>query len=120
MSKIKNKYCVIFPQSSPVKITGIALLDSIEQTMSLCEITDDEYFSNTEALIVQLAAKECLLIADNSPESTTLKKVVFVFFRSLSIISENLMSFSASHCRSLKEAVSSLRSERNQILVPII
>lgn len=43
--------------------------------MSLCEITDDEYFSNTEALIVQLAAKECLLLAENSPENDILKKV---------------------------------------------
>lgn len=58
-----------------MKISGIALLDCIEQKMSLCEITDDEYFSNTEALIVQLAAKECLLLAENSPENDILKKV---------------------------------------------
>lgn len=62
-------------QANPVKVTGIALLDCIEQKMSLCEITDDEYFSNTEALIVQLAAKECLLLSDSSTENDILKKV---------------------------------------------
>lgn len=43
--------------------------------MSLCELTDDEYFSNTEGLIVQLAAKECLLISETSPANDMLKKV---------------------------------------------
>ncbi|XKL61911.1 hypothetical protein PGB90_001744 [Kerria lacca] len=58
------------------KVAGIALFDCMEQKMSLCEITDDEYFSNTEALIVQLDAKECLLVSDNSPENDILKKVI--------------------------------------------
>lgn len=58
---------------------GIALVDSTEQRMSLCEFVDDEYFSNTEALIVQLAAKECILMSEKNYEMDKLKKVFRLF-----------------------------------------
>lgn len=61
---------------TPIRMIGIALVDSTEQRMSLCEFVDDEYFSNTEALIVQLAAKECILMSEKNYEMDKLKKIV--------------------------------------------
>ena len=53
----------------------------MEQKMSVCELTDDEYYSTTEALLVQLAAKECLLVADSSADYDILHKVPYLLYR---------------------------------------
>lgn len=61
---------------SKSKVVGVALVDVIEHNFSVCEFIDDDYFSNLEALVVQLGPKECLLPSETSSDVDTIKKVM--------------------------------------------
>ena len=44
------------------RTVGIAYCDAASRKLGMCEITDDEHFCNLEAVVVQLGAKECVLV----------------------------------------------------------
>uniref|UniRef100_A0A1B6FWF4 DNA mismatch repair protein MSH2 n=1 Tax=Cuerna arida TaxID=1464854 RepID=A0A1B6FWF4_9HEMI len=58
------------------KVVGVAMVDTIENTFSVCEFADDDYYSNLESLVVQLTLRECLLPSDNIADVETIKKVI--------------------------------------------
>ncbi|XP_024935873.1 DNA mismatch repair protein Msh2 isoform X2 [Cephus cinctus] len=59
------------------KIVGVSCVDVIGTTISVCEFTTDESFSDLEALVVTLAPKECLLIqGEGSYEFKTIKQIM--------------------------------------------
>lgn len=60
---------------SKTKKVGVALIDMVEHVFSLAEFSDDEHFTNLEAVIVQFGPKECIIPADSSIESANIKKV---------------------------------------------
>lgn len=51
---------------------GLCFLDTEAQTIGLCEFIDNDLFSNFEACVIQLGAKEALVVDDASPESKKL------------------------------------------------
>eukprot|EP00891_Asterochloris_glomerata_P003123 jgi/Astpho2/3123/fgenesh1_pm.00051_%23_46_t len=46
------------------RTVGIAYCDAASRKLGMCEITDDEHFCNLEAVVVQLGAKECVLVKE--------------------------------------------------------
>ncbi|CAB3978860.1 DNA mismatch repair Msh2-like [Paramuricea clavata] len=59
------------------KIVGAAYVDVAERKIAVCEIADNDHFSNVEALLVQLGPKECIIQAnDQSSDAGNLKEVI--------------------------------------------
>uniref|UniRef100_A0A1B6KJA7 DNA mismatch repair protein MSH2 n=1 Tax=Graphocephala atropunctata TaxID=36148 RepID=A0A1B6KJA7_9HEMI len=58
------------------KIVGVALVDTTENTFSVCEFADDDYYSNLEGLVVQHTPRECLLPSENLTDVETVKKII--------------------------------------------
>ncbi|XP_018575301.1 DNA mismatch repair protein Msh2 [Anoplophora glabripennis] len=58
------------------KILAISCINITEAKFEVCEISDNECFSELEALIAQIGPKECVLPAGDSPELTSLKNVL--------------------------------------------
>jgi DNA mismatch repair protein MSH2 len=44
-----------------VRTVGVAFADVAGRSMGACEFADDEYFCSTEAVLVQIGAKEVVL-----------------------------------------------------------
>ncbi|XP_068207962.1 DNA mismatch repair protein Msh2-like [Palaemon carinicauda] len=59
------------------RIVGAGYVDAAGRVMTLSEFTDNDSFSNLEALIVQLGPKECLIAqGDLGPDGVKLKQVL--------------------------------------------
>lgn len=59
------------------RIVGVGYVDTAGRAMTVSEFTDNEAFSNLEALIVQLGPKECLIAqGDLGPDGVKLKQVL--------------------------------------------
>uniref|UniRef100_T1IP55 DNA mismatch repair protein MSH2 n=1 Tax=Strigamia maritima TaxID=126957 RepID=T1IP55_STRMM len=57
------------------KVVGVAYLDNTLHEISVSEFTDNDKFSNLEALIVQLGPKECLLPSEKNADYTYVKQL---------------------------------------------
>ncbi|XP_046847802.1 DNA mismatch repair protein Msh2-like isoform X2 [Xenia sp. Carnegie-2017] len=63
--------------NSNQKVLGAACIDVSERSISVCEIADDDQFSNVEALLVQMGPKECIIQAnDKSADAVKLEEVI--------------------------------------------
>lgn len=62
-----------------IQVVGVALVDTVEHSFALCEFSDDDYFSNLEALVVQLGPKECIIPSESNLEFENVKKVNAMF-----------------------------------------
>uniref|UniRef100_A0A1B6C2N8 DNA mismatch repair protein MSH2 n=1 Tax=Clastoptera arizonana TaxID=38151 RepID=A0A1B6C2N8_9HEMI len=58
------------------KVIGVGLVDTIDHSFALCEFPDDDYFTNLEALVVQLGPKECIVPSETNHEFENIKKVM--------------------------------------------
>eukprot|EP01135_Chromosphaera_perkinsii_P002024 Nk52_evm71s215 gene=Nk52_evmTU71s215 len=58
------------------RAVGVAYGDATMRKIGLVEFVDNDQFGNLEALVVQLAARECLLSTDNSPDAEKVRKIV--------------------------------------------
>ncbi|XP_014768650.1 DNA mismatch repair protein Msh2 [Octopus bimaculoides] len=58
------------------QMVGTALVDLTSHKMEVCEFTDNDQFSNLEALIVQLGPKECVVCTSEINDSAWLKQVI--------------------------------------------
>ncbi|ORY74755.1 DNA mismatch repair protein MSH2 [Leucosporidium creatinivorum] len=58
-----------------VKTVGVAFADTSRQDMGVSEFVDNDLFSNTEALLIQLGVKEVLLTADEKNADYDLRKI---------------------------------------------
>ncbi|KAM0786928.1 hypothetical protein ACM66B_002350 [Microbotryomycetes sp. NB124-2] len=58
-----------------VKTVGVAFADTSMQRIGVAEFVDNDLFSNTEALLIQLGVKEILLPADDKGSDYDLKKI---------------------------------------------
>ncbi|WVQ85977.1 hypothetical protein IAT38_008145 [Cryptococcus sp. DSM 104549] len=60
-----------------VNTVGVGFVDVQEKAIGVSEFVDDENFSNTESLLIQLGVKECVLQADEKrPELAKLRMLV--------------------------------------------
>ncbi|OXG96130.1 DNA mismatch repair protein MSH2 [Cryptococcus neoformans A2-102-5] len=60
-----------------VNTVGVGFVDVQEKVVGVSEFVDDENFSNTESLLIQLGVKECVLQADEKrPELAKLRMLV--------------------------------------------
>lgn len=55
---------------------AISCVNTTESLFSVTEITDNEFFTELEAVIAQISPKECLIPSGESPELATLAKVL--------------------------------------------
>eukprot|EP00051_Salpingoeca_urceolata_P003883 m.61333 g.61333 ORF g.61333 m.61333 type:complete len:926 (+) comp13199_c0_seq2:180-2957(+) len=56
---------------------GVAFVDATQGTIRVCEFPDNDQFSNFEALLVQIGARECLMAQDGSnPTVAKLQQVL--------------------------------------------
>eukprot|EP01147_Barroeca_monosierra_P005801 gene5802-7290_t len=66
------------------KIVGVAFCDTAKNEFRVCEFPDNDQFSNLEALVVQVGARECLMLSDKANPSllkpTTLFDSLFTSF----------------------------------------
>ncbi|KXJ23745.1 DNA mismatch repair protein Msh2 [Exaiptasia diaphana] len=59
------------------RIVGAAYADSASRKLGVSQFTDDDQFSNLEALLVQLGPKECLLVQnDANSDSSTMQEII--------------------------------------------
>ncbi|KAK4057387.1 MSH2 protein [Microbotryomycetes sp. JL221] len=58
-----------------IKTVGVAFADTSKQQLGVAEFVDNDLFSNTEALLIQLGVKEILLPADEKGTDYDLKKI---------------------------------------------
>ncbi|GAA5992261.1 hypothetical protein JCM10908_001845 [Rhodotorula pacifica] len=79
-----------------VKTVGIAFADTSMQEMGVSEYVDNELFSNTEALLIQLGAKECLVIDQDKALEYDLGKIKGLMERCGIVITERKKSEFAS------------------------
>ncbi|KNC76301.1 hypothetical protein SARC_11194 [Sphaeroforma arctica JP610] len=60
-----------------IRTVGVAYGDATQRKLGTCEFLDNDQFSNLEALIVQLGAKECLLATEASnPDYVKMAKMI--------------------------------------------
>ena len=52
---------IILGYPEGARTIGIAFCDAAGRALGACEFADDEYFCNTESVLVQLGAKEVVL-----------------------------------------------------------
>lgn len=55
---------------------GVSCVDAHEYTFSVCEFTDNEFFSQLEAIIIQMAPQECILQLNDVEATARLKAVL--------------------------------------------
>ncbi|GAA5875064.1 hypothetical protein JCM3774_003418 [Rhodotorula dairenensis] len=75
-----------------VKTVGIAFADTSMQEMGVSEYVDNELFSNTEALLIQLGAKECLVVEQDKALEYDLGKLKSLMERCGIVITERKKS----------------------------
>ncbi|TKA53604.1 hypothetical protein B0A53_03895 [Rhodotorula sp. CCFEE 5036] len=79
-----------------VKTVGVAFADTSMQEMGVSEFVDNELFSNTEALLIQLGAKECLVVDQDKALEYDLGKIKSLMERCGIVITERKKSEFAS------------------------
>ncbi|XP_022245437.1 DNA mismatch repair protein Msh2-like [Limulus polyphemus] len=57
-------------------VVGIAFGDTILRKLIITDFSDNDHFSNLQAVLVHLSPRECLLMKDNSPQQTRLRLVI--------------------------------------------
>ncbi|BGP27056.1 DNA mismatch repair protein MSH2 [Rhodotorula toruloides] len=78
-----------------VKTIGVAFADTSMQELGASEYVDNELFSNTEALLIQLGAKECLVIEQDKAHEYDLNKLKALIERCGIVTTERKKSKSA-------------------------
>ena len=61
MADVPVAAAVILGYPEGARTIGIAFCDAAGRALGACEYADDEYFCNTESVLVQLGAKEVVL-----------------------------------------------------------
>ncbi|XP_076317176.1 DNA mismatch repair protein Msh2-like isoform X2 [Tachypleus tridentatus] len=61
---------------SGVIVVGIAFCDTILRKLIITDFSDNDHFSNLQAVLVHLSPRECLLMKDSSPQQTQLRSVI--------------------------------------------
>ncbi|PWZ03787.1 putative DNA mismatch repair protein MSH2 [Testicularia cyperi] len=64
-----------------VKVVGAAFADATNRELCVAEYAENDLFSNTESLIIQLGVKECILPRDDSGSDVDLSKLSAVVDR---------------------------------------
>lgn len=67
---------------------GVAFADATNREMGVCEYAENDLFSNTESLIIQLGAKECILPGDETSTDYDLSKMEGLLERCGCVISK--------------------------------
>ncbi|BGO94891.1 hypothetical protein NBRC10512_006153 [Rhodotorula toruloides] len=75
-----------------VKTIGVAFADTSMQELGVSEYVDNELFSNTEALLIQLGAKECLVVEQDKAHEYDLNKLKTLIERCGVVITERKKS----------------------------
>ncbi|XP_064599331.1 DNA mismatch repair protein Msh2-like [Liolophura sinensis] len=70
------------------RIVGVAFADPTLRKLSVCQFTDNDQFSNLEALIVQLGPKECLISGSSGEATPDRSRLLQVLNRSGLLITE--------------------------------
>ncbi|CAH1176302.1 unnamed protein product [Phaedon cochleariae] len=60
----------------PNKVLAISCVNITDSKLEVCEISDNELFSELEALIAQIGPKECIIPSGESPELALLKTLL--------------------------------------------
>ncbi|WFD08172.1 MSH2 protein [Malassezia vespertilionis] len=71
-----------------VTMVGVAFADATNRQVGVSEYVENDLFSNTESLLIQLAVKECLLPSDENRKDYDLAKLRAVVERCGCVISE--------------------------------
>ncbi|BGP57733.1 hypothetical protein JCM8202_002386 [Rhodotorula sphaerocarpa] len=79
-----------------VKSIGVAFADTSMQEMGVSEYVDNELFSNTESLLIQLGAKECLIVDQDKALEYDLGKIKSLLERCGVVVTERKKSEFAS------------------------
>lgn len=69
------------------KIVGAAFADASNRVLGVAEFAENDLFSNTESLLIQLGAKECLIPADESNADYDIAKLKGVVDRAGCVVS---------------------------------
>ncbi|WFD20579.1 MSH2 protein [Malassezia caprae] len=67
---------------------GVAFADATNREMGVCEYAENDLFSNTESLIIQLGVKECLLPGDETSTDYDINKMQGLLERCGCVISK--------------------------------
>nr|ASF90284.1 hypothetical protein SPAR01119 [Bartheletia paradoxa] len=76
------------PDGGGGKLVGVAFADASERTMGVTEFVDNDLFSNTESLLIQLGVKECVLQADEKRADYDLNKLRLLIERCSVVVTE--------------------------------
>lgn len=60
----------------PVQLLGVSYINIDERIFSICEFTDNEFFSQLESLIIQMSPRECLIEGNDLQSSSRLKTIL--------------------------------------------
>lgn len=80
------------------RTVGIAFADASIRQLGVSEFVDNDLFSNTESLVIQLGVKECVVQADEKQSDLDLVKLNAVIERCGAVITERKASeFPSAH-----------------------
>lgn len=70
------------------RTVGVAFADASIRQLGVSEFVDNDLFSNTESLVIQLGVKECIIPTDEKQQDIDLTKLKEVIERCGAVITE--------------------------------